>query len=133
MYLTLGDKSHLQRETTAKQIYSIKTFLKPVQLKKLKNLSLSFFGLLYPCMSTMAQSTVVTRSLYKSLFLGQGPAQESEGEEDKEKEAALKSRRSRRQTLAMARKRSAEEDDINASQMANLLTVLDRHQIQART
>jgi hypothetical protein len=33
----------------------------------------------------------------------------------------------------MARKRSAEEDDINASQMANLLTVLDRHQIQART
>ncbi len=69
---------------------------------------------------------------FKSLFLGQGPAQESEGEEDKEKEAALKSRRSRRQTLAMARKRSAEEDDINASQMANLLTVLDRHQIQAR-
>jgi hypothetical protein len=31
----------------------------------------------------------------------------------------------------MAKKKSAEEDDITAMQMANLLTVLDRHQIQA--
>ena len=60
----------------------------------------------------------------------QGPMLESEGED--EKEGVLKSRKSRRQhALALAKKKSAEEEDITTTQMANLLTVLDRHQIQA--
>jgi hypothetical protein len=63
------------------------------------------------------------------MFLSQGPILESEGEE--EKEGMTKMRKSRRHTLALNRKKSAEEDDITVNQMANLLTVLDRHQIQA--